>query len=64
MGLEKHRQSIVLELCFRQQGEKQRLKRLLDFPWPKREMGKDIEGRTESKLDSKKGESLEEEVKA
>ena len=27
-------------------------------------MGKDIEGRTESKLESKKGESLEEEVKA
>jgi hypothetical protein len=43
LGLEKHRQSIVLELCFRQQGEKQMLKRLLDLPWPKREMGKDIE---------------------
>jgi hypothetical protein len=27
-------------------------------------MGKDIEGRTESKLESKKGEGLEREVKA
>ena len=36
---------------------------MLDLPWPKREMGKDIEGRTESKLESKKGEHLEKEVK-
>ena len=63
LGLKKHRQSNVLELYFRQQGEKQRVKRLLDLPWPKGEMGKDIEGRTESKLESKKGEHLEKEVK-
>jgi hypothetical protein len=55
---------MVLELYFREPVEKQSVKRLLDMPWPKVEMGKVIEGRTESKLDSKKGESLEEEVKA
>lgn len=63
IGPKKHRQSNVLELYFRQQGEKQRVKRLLDLPWPKGEMGKDIEGKTESKLESKKVERLEKEVK-
>ena len=55
---------MVLELYFREPVEEQRVKRLLDLPRPKVEMGKDIEERTESKLESKKGESLEEEVKA
>jgi hypothetical protein len=64
LGFKKHRQSNVLELYFRDLVEKQRVKRLLDLPWPKGEMGKDIEGRTESKLESKKGERLEKEVKA
>ena len=36
---------------------------MLDLPWPKGEMVKDVEGRTESKLESKKGERLEKEVK-